>query len=143
MFLILYKVRDHRIKIVEWTSQICCSNSVINFDAILAPFFIQHSRHICSVGTHRVDRVLSFFSCRWNWARTREYNWIAGERATPTPLLVPERGTHSLAWGGGGVPKRTWGKTLLYSRYITLFYTIGLKIIVLYVMVPKPYRYSF
>jgi hypothetical protein len=53
-----------------------------------------------------IDRVISFLSSRPNW--------------DPRPLTLWFRGGGTLACriGGGGVPVRTRGQTLWYSRYI-------------------------
>ncbi len=63
---------------------------------------------------HRIDRVHSFFSSRPNWDSPAPSH--VGEY-TPLPL-VP--GGHALEGerGWGGVPIRTRGPTLWYSRYI-------------------------
>ncbi len=58
----------------------------------------------------RVDRVLSFFSTRPNWDSS-------GVCVPPLWFRLPG-GTYSLAGEGVGVPIRTRGRTLWYSRYI-------------------------
>jgi len=54
--------------------------------------------------SHRVDRVLSFFSSRWNW--DSPIPSPAGECALP---LVLGGGTHSLAREGVGGPNSNEG----------------------------------
>ncbi len=64
---------------------------------------------------YRVDRVLGFFS-----SRPKRNTPPPSEGECVHPLLVPG-GTHSLAGEGGrGVPIRTRGQTLWYSRYKVL-----------------------
>jgi hypothetical protein len=64
---------------------------------------------------HRVDRVLSFFSCQWNWDSPHPLT----RRRVCASSLVHAGGAHSLAGEGGGVvPIPTRGQTLWYSRYI-------------------------
>ncbi len=61
--------------------------------------------------TNRVDRVLSFFSSRPNW----DPHILTRRRVCPPLPLVGGGGSRE---GVGGVPIRTRGQTLWYSRYI-------------------------
>ncbi len=71
---------------------------------------------------HRVDRVLGFFSSLPNWDPPTHSS--PGE-CVPLPLV--KGGTHSLA-GEWGVPIRTRGQTLCYSRYeYTVYLLCGLR----------------
>ncbi len=60
--------------------------------------------------SHRVDRVLDFFSSRRNWDPPSPH-----PKASVSPPLVPGE---TLSWG---VPIRTREQTLWYSRYICTF----------------------
>ncbi len=51
--------------------------------------------------SHRVDRVLGFFSSRPNWDSPTPSPWPSGCFSTPQPPLVPRGGPHSLAGEGG------------------------------------------
>jgi hypothetical protein len=61
--------------------------------------------------THRVDRVLGFFSSRPNCVP----HPLIRRRVTPT--LVPGGHTRLRKWGWAGIPIWTRGQTLWYSRY--------------------------
>jgi hypothetical protein len=71
---------------------------------------------ISEATTHRVDRVLGFFSSRPN-----------GDPPTPStagecvPLPLIPGGNTIPRERGGGVPIRTRGQTLWYSRYLCTF----------------------
>ncbi len=73
---------------------------------------------IYEYGNHRADRLPGFFSGRPNWdppPLTTSRVW-----RRPLPLWLRGEGNIRLVESGceGGVPIRTRGKTLWYSRYI-------------------------
>jgi hypothetical protein len=82
-----------------------------NFCRLTLNFFVEMIEH---TRQQREDRVLGFFFSRMNW-----------DPPPPSPAgeCVPPFGSgggggaHSLAGEGGGVPIRTRGQTLWYSRY--------------------------
>ncbi len=64
---------------------------------------------------HRVDRVLSFFSSRPNWDSPTPSH---ASMCVPPPCSGGEHTRLRERVGGGGVPIRTRGQTLLYSGHI-------------------------
>ncbi len=69
---------------------------------------------------HRVDRVLCFFASRPN--RDPPTPSTGGECVPPPP---PVRGGHSrLQEREWGVPIRTRGQTLCYTRYIRMYFVV-------------------
>jgi hypothetical protein len=63
-------------------------------------------------------------------------------RLSPRCNRTPEQGGGHLGRGGGTQSKEDY-MTSLFVRFLTLFDERSLGIIVLHVMVPKPYRFFF
>ncbi len=76
---------------------------------------VKHQLDGCDYLTHRVGRVLSFFSRRRNWDSPNPSP--AGEWAPP-PFGSGGRGTLAGERGVGRLPIPTRGQTLWYSLYI-------------------------
>jgi hypothetical protein len=96
----------------------CCCECV----TVGSVFFCVHMTVVHTIDSlyHRVDRVLRFFSSRWNWAPPP----LHPPASVPPPSLVRGRGgggdTLGCGEGVGGVPIPTRGHTVVSIYVCTL-----------------------
>ncbi len=86
-------------------------NNIMGLFTLLAVSLVRYSP------SHRVDRVLGFFSSRPNWDSTTPSLWPG---CCVPPHLVPRGGATLTCGRGGGVPIRTGRETLWYSTIYNL-----------------------